>query len=422
MQQTTTNESRTQTPRQAVPSQVCGQGTAPESGFGAVLRRPAFTVLFASEAISLIGDRLVMVALVILVYDLTQSSAAVSGLMMLKAGPALILGIAAGALVDRFNRKWVMVLSNLAQGLLVLIIPFSDSLKVVYGVYLLMSMINQFFIPARSATIPDLVPKELLLAANSLFSIAYVGGMALGPAIGGFLVDEYGLDMAFYVDSLTFLIPAIAVSLLSLPTNQAPASKSSIMADLRAGFAYIHSEKRVKAGLSLSMAVYLGLGTLSVLGIVLTDEILQVGASGYGMLMSSMGVGLLVGAAFMGRWGNRFSRTQLAVIGTMVAGIMLVLLPWSTSLMMALIIGMGNGFGMVMVQTSTNTTFQSAPDHLRGRVMGVSQALTGASSFLAMGFSGLLAEWIGVQAVFGIVGLIAVVIALILVVLKQKVS
>ena len=194
------------------------------------------------------------------------------------------------------------------------------------------------------------------------------------------------------------------------------------MADLRAGFAYIHSEKRVKAGLSLSMAVYLGLGTLSVLGIVLTDEILQVGASGYGMLMSSMGVGLLVGAAFMGRWGNRFSRTQLAVIGTMVAGIMLVLLPWSTSLMMALIIGMGNGFGMVMVQTSTNTTFQSAPDHLRGRVMGVSQALTGASSFLAMGFSGLLAEWIGVQAVFGIVGLIAVVIALILVVLKQKVS
>jgi MFS family permease len=394
-----------------------------KTGFGAVLQRPAFTVLFASEAISLIGDRLVMVALVILVYNLTESSAAVSALMMFKAGPALILGIAAGALVDRFNRKWVMVLSNLAQGLLVLIIPFSDSLKVIYGVYLLMSMINQFFIPARSATIPDLVPKELLLSANSLFSIAYVGAVALGPAIGGFLIDQYGLDMAFYVDSLTFLIPAFAVSLLALPERQKPTSKSSIMADLRVGFAYIQSKRAVKAGLFLSMAVYLGLGTFSVLGIVLAEEILQVGAGGYGMLMSSMGVGLLVGAALMGRWGARFSHTRLSAIGTILASIMLVLLPWSTSLTMALIIAAGNGFGMVMVQTSANTTFQLAPEALRGRIIGVSQALIGASSFLAMGLSGLLAEWIGVQAVFGIVGLIAIATTLILrVVLKERIS
>ncbi len=161
--------------------------------FGAVLRHPTFNVLLGSEAISLIGDRLVAVALVMLVYDLTQSAASVSTLMMLKAIPALLLGSVAGTLVDRLNRKWVMVASNLAQGLLILVIPFADSLRMVYAVYLLMSIVNQLFIPARASTIPDLVPEKQLITANSLFSMAYVGASSfLAMGLAGFAAEWGG--------------------------------------------------------------------------------------------------------------------------------------------------------------------------------------------------------------------------------------
>ena len=91
-----------------------------------IFRNKKFQVLLFSEAVSLIGDRILAVALVILVYDITGSAATVSILMMLKAIPSLFLGSIAGAMVDRLNRKWVMVFSNLAQGALVLIIPFTN--------------------------------------------------------------------------------------------------------------------------------------------------------------------------------------------------------------------------------------------------------------------------------------------------------
>lgn len=377
--------------------------------FGAVLRQPAFTVLLGSEAISLIGDRLAVVALVILVYDFTQSAAAVSTLMMLKAAPALILGSMAGVLVDRLNRKWVMVASNLIQGLLILIIPFADSLRLVYGVYLAMSIVNQLFIPARAATIPDLMPEKRLITANSLFALAYVGAIAIGPAIGGLLIEQYGLDVAFYADSITFLIPALAVGLLALPRRRQPPAKNNLAADMRVGFAYIRTRTDVTAGLLLSTAVYLSIGAVSVLGVVIASETLGVGAGGYGLMMSAMGVGLLAGALLMGRWGGRFNRTRLAAAGAIIAGVAIALLPWATQLYTALIITVVTGLGMVLVQASSQTTFQAVPENLRGRVMGVSQALMGAASFLSMGLAGFVAEWVGVTAVLGVVGFLTAV-------------
>jgi len=105
-----------------------------QNGFAAALRRPAFVVLWLSETLSLIGDRLIMVALVMQVYERTRSPADVGILMMLKAIPSLAMGGIAGMFVDRWNRKRVMAGANLIQGLLVLMIPFSNTLLPVYSI------------------------------------------------------------------------------------------------------------------------------------------------------------------------------------------------------------------------------------------------------------------------------------------------
>ena len=155
-----------------------------------ILRCPAFVALWLSETFSLIGDRLVMVALIALVYDRTGSVGAVGLLMLLKALPALLLGSLAGVFVDRWNRKWIMVISNLLQGLLVFWMPLTTDITVIYIIYLVMSMINQFFVPARTAAIPDLVPPQALLTANSLFALSIVFGMAVGPAAAAWIMEN----------------------------------------------------------------------------------------------------------------------------------------------------------------------------------------------------------------------------------------
>lgn len=383
-----------------------------------MFKNKAFPVLLASETLSLIGDRILAVALIILVYDLTESTLTVSILMMLKAVPSLFLGVVAGTMVDRMNRKWVMVFSNLAQGALVLMIPFTETLLMVYVIYFLMSVVNQFFIPARAATLPSIVPTESLMAANSLFSIAFVGAIAIGPMIGGFLIEASGTDAAFFVDSISFLIPAIAVAFLVLPQPKKIVKKGGFSEDFKAGLNHIRQTKLVRQALLLSSLVYMGIGAISVLGIVIADKVLGTGAGGYGMMMSSMGVGLLIGAILSGNFGKRFDRIKLASNGAVLAGCAIAVLPFVSSLYLAFAVNFLLGMGMVATQTTSNTIFQSAPEELRGRVMGAAQSLMGAASFLAMGMAGVVAEWFGIGPVLGIIGCVIIIAGLL--VLKRS--
>ncbi|MBA4380423.1 MAG: hypothetical protein C0393_07085, partial [Anaerolinea sp.] len=351
--------------------------------FGMVLRSPAFVVLWLSEALSLIGDRLIMVALVTLVYDRTGSAGAVGLLMLLKAIPALALGGVAGAFTDRWNRKWIMVIANLLQGLLVFWLPLSPGIAIIFAIYLAMSIVNQFFVPARSATIPDLVPPETLMTANSLFAISFVGAMAIGPAIGTWITERFSLNAAFYVDAATFLIPAVAVAFLAIPRQRRAATKRSLGSDLREGFTFARSQPTVLAALATITAAFLVIGTLSVAGVVITREILNVESSKFGVMMSALGVGMLSGAIVSNWIGRRFNRTQSGVAGTGLMALGVTALPWSPSLAIASLFAAMIGLGMIIVQVSGQTVLQTISPEMRGRLMGISQTLAGSATFLA---------------------------------------
>lgn len=384
-----------------------------QTGFTAPLKSPAFVVLWLSEALSLVGDRLIIVALLTLVYERTQSPGIVGGLMLVKALPPLLLGGLAGVFVDRWNRKWVMVAANLIQGLLVLLFTLSDTLPLLFVAFLAMAVISQFFVPARAATIPSLVPASALLAANSLFSATFVGAMALGPALGGWITEQFGVNAAFYADSATFLIPALAVTMLTIPQASRPHVKRAVRADLGEGLAFIRKRADMLAALSLSSAAFLIMGTVGVLGVVVARESLNVGAGGFGLMMSSMGVGMLIGAVGVGKLGASLDRTRLSVLGMGLAGMAVAALPWMNQLYPALGLMALAGLGATLTQVSTQTMLQGAPEELRGRVMGVMQIVMGGAMFLAPAAAGLLAESVGTQIVLSGVGLIALNIGIV---------
>jgi MFS family permease len=390
--------------------------------FGLALRSPVFVVLWLSEALSLIGDRLIMVSLVTLVYDRTGSAGAVGLLMLLKAIPALVLGSLAGVFVDRWNRKWIMVIANLLQGLLVFWLPLSPGIVFIFVIYLAMSMVNQFFVPARSATIPDLVAPEALLTANSLFAISMVAAMAIGPAIGTWITELASLNAAFYTDAATFLIPAMAVAFLVIPHKRRTATKPSLSSDLRAGLAFARSQPVVLAALATISAAFLVIGTISVAGVVITREILHVESSKFGIMMSTMGIGMLGGAIVSGWLGRRFTHMQLGVAGLVLMAVGVMVLPWSSTLAMASIFAVMIGLGMIIVQVNGQTLLQTIAPEMRGRLMGFSQTLTGSVTFLSSALVGLLVEQLNVTIVMASVGILTLAVAATVAIYYHKTS
>lgn len=374
-----------------------------------VLQHPKFIVLWLSETISLIGDRILLVALIALVYQQTQSAASVGLLSMLKALPALLLGTLAGVFVDRWSRKWTMVTSNLLQGLLVLLIPLTNSLPLIFGVYLGMAIINQFFFPARAATIPDLVPREMLLSANSLFAIGMVIALVVGPAVGGWITDRYGLDIAFYVDAVTFLVPTIAVGCLALPQTKRDLASQALAGEWRDGFRLVRGSPDIQAALLLMGVAMMQIASLAVLGIVILDRQYGIGAAGLGALMSSVGLGMLVGAITQNFLKQRFSHRRLAAVGAVFAGVNVILLPWMPYLVLCMACTFELGRGFAMVQANAQTILQGAPEGMRGRVLGMAQAITGSVTFLTAGLMGILVKGIGTHAAFMISGMAAVI-------------
>jgi MFS family permease len=368
-------------------------------GFFSVLKLPAFLTLWLSEMISLIGDRLLLVVLINLVYEHTASASAVSVLSLLKALPALVLGGLAGVFVDRWSRKWIMVFSNLLLAGMVLLFPFINSLIYIYLIYFIMAIISQFFVPARSAAIPALVPDAALMAANSLFAAAFVGAITIGPAIGGWITTSFGPQTAFWIDALTFLVPATAVAFLVIPQTKRPEQERDFKADWKEGFQFIRSRCEMRNALILMGAAGLLISGLSVLGIMVVREKLGGSAADFGWMMSVAGLGMLVGALLAPRLAQRLNRQRMAAWGALLAGMSIGILALSPALIAVMICAFPLGLGIVTVQVNTQTTLQTAPDALRGRVLGFGQTVMGTVTFAGAGLVGLLAGWLGVSPV-----------------------
>lgn len=395
-----------------IQSSIHPHPTGARSALGAALRSRGFVVLWLSEALSQAGDRLAVVALVTLVYERTASASAVGLLMLLKAVPALALGSLAGVFVDRWSRKWIMVFANLIQGLLVFCLPFSQGIALIFAIYLAMSVVSQFFVPARSAAIPDLVPPDALTAANALFAVSIVAAIAVGPALGAWITERVSLNAAFYADAATFLVPAAAVAFLSIPRQQrASTDKPGLGSDLRAGLAFARSQPAVLAALGAIGTSFLVVGTISIAGVVIISDVVGVEASRFGVMMSAMGVGMLTGALVTGLARRRARGVRAGAPGLFLMALGIAGLPWSPNLAAACVFAGVIGAGMITVQVNCQTLLQTIAPEMRGRLMGLSQTLTGSITFLASALVGLLIEQLNAFIVLEAVGAITLVAA-----------
>ncbi len=373
-------------------------GTAePDHGLRAVLRIRSFRSLWLCLGLSSLGDWLGLLATTAMAASLGGSAGgdggyasanlAVSGVLVLRLAPAILLGPLAGAIADRWDRKATMVVGDVLRGALFVSIPVVGTLWWLFTATLLIEVVALFWAPAKDATVPNLVPRERLEAANQL-SLAVTYGTAplaallfsaLALVSGPFQAVISRVDLALYANAGTYFVAAAVVAGLPVPRGAQAAgadrpARRGVLGEIVEGWRFVATTPLIR-GLVIGMLGAFGAGGF-VIGVApsfVTD--LQAGEPGYGVLFAAVFTGLALGMwtgprvlAAMARW-RLFS---LAIVAAGVALLALALIP-QLVIVAALAVVVGACGGVAWVTGYTMLGLEVA-DELRGRTFAFVQS------------------------------------------------
>jgi MFS family permease len=369
-------------------SEQSGRTAAEPVSYKGLLRTNRdFRYLWLGQVVSQLGDWFDTIALFTLVLRLTGSGRAVGLVLVARFLPSVVLGPLSGVLADRFNRRHIMIASDVARALVVLGFLFVRSPEQIWLVYLLTVLqlaFSAFFEPARSAALPSVVAKRELVTANSISSVTWSAMLTLGAAIGGPVTDWFGTDAAFIIDSLTYLVSAVLVWCVRLP-KRPPRPKTRLtlakalgVTDTLEGLRYVWHRPRVLALLLVKPAWGLGGGILTLLP-VFGEKVFRlslhtaIGGAALGMsaLYAARGVGTAVGPLFTRRFYSETREQMQRAIGVsfLFAGAFYVLFSGAQSFPLALLwLAVAHAGGSVLWVFSTVLLQSSVEDEFRGRV------------------------------------------------------
>lgn len=380
----------------------------------ALLSIPDFRFLWAGQAVSNFGDAITHLTLVLYINHITGGSTqAIAWLLIALAIPMTTVGLVAGVFVDRWQRRRVMIISDLLRAVLTLGFVAAavwDQLLLIYALALLHASVSSFFAPARSAVIPRVVPKEALLAANSLSQMSMVFFRVLGVAAAGFLVGSLNtFEIPFIIDAATFVISAILISRLSLPprVQQQPArtTASDILKEMGSGLRII-TRTRVLVGTMVATAVtMLGIGALNVLLTPMIVNDLELPETWFGAVELAQTAGMILGATLITILAARFSSTKIVSTTLMALGVAAALFYGVSQIWHLFPILFVVGLIAAPLNAAISTIIQTAvSNELLGRISGALNAVIQSSSLLSMFFAGTVAALVGLRNVFLISG------------------
>ncbi len=365
-----------------------------------MLRRPSarqlaplsvagFRLLFLSTLGSSIGTLLAAIALAIDVKDRTNSGLWVGAVLIVEFLPTIVVGLMLGPLLDRLDRRSLMVGADLLRAAVFCALPFTSSAAEIVVLALVAGLATGFFRPAVYAGVPNLVPEEQLPEANALLQTVENVSWAVGPLLGGVLTAAAGPHAAYWINAVSFLVSAVLVARIPKRLLQ---SKTALTRghwrDLADGFVAVVRSRPLLAVLIGWGIASLGIGAISVSEVFLAKNTLHAGDFGYGLLYGGIGTGLVIGS-----W---WSSTVVERLGTAraYAGALVVMAIgfgagaaspniWLTAACCVLG-GVGDGVAIVC---NALLVQRGAPDQIRGRaltlVMSVTYVLNGAGTVVA---------------------------------------
>lgn len=370
----------------------------------AVFRNRRFVHMWSAQLVSTIGDSLVDIAAAIMVYRVTGSALSVGLVLMATAAPALLVGLFAGVVVDRYDRKRIMIVCDVLRGVFVLAIPFLISLGIgwLYLAVAVVSAIGTFFNPAHSSVLPEIASDEELAAANSMLAISGFGSTAVGFAAGGLIAAAANIDWAFYVNAATFFASAVIISRITIPKLDVDESTNaeSVLRNLGAGFSYLWKSEILRSFLIISAGIAVAFGLHNALLLPFAVEALGASEFVFGLQEGLTSVAFVIGSLFMASRADRLREGQWLTVAFIGMGLVGVLYALANTVPWAIVLIMISGFlnapssiaGRLIVQRQTTR-------EVRGRVSSTFSVASNVFFLLGMMLVGL-ADFFDIRVVY----------------------
>ena len=382
-----------------------------------LLRQRNFALLWFGGLISIMGDWVLGVALPFFVYQVSGSTIATAVMVAMELLPRLLFGSIAGVFVDRWDRRKVMVITSISQGLVILplfLVRSAESLWIVYMVTFIQVTLAMFFGPAENALLPLLVPEDKLIQANSLNAMNNNFARLIGPPLGGGILALWGLTGVVLVDSITFVIAGLMILAITQSGRADPAiqeeaklegtSWSRFWNEWKEGMGIVRRDRVVTVLFITVVMLNFGGVMIDPLGAAYIVDVVKADAQVFGLLVTVQAIGGIIGGLLAGKVSERISTARLYGWAEVVLAIVIAIrynIPDIPILfVMTLIVGLPAAMGIAAL----DTLFQrNVPNTHMGRIYGALNSTVGITSlFGVLGISGILGEVLGIVPVLNI--------------------
>ena len=370
----------------------------------AIFTNRNFTLLWLAQLVSSMGTSLTSLAAAIYVYRLTGSALNVGLMLMASAAPSVFVGLAAGVLVDRMDRKRIMLVADGVRAVLILLIPFllPQSILWLYVLMLLTSAVGQFFEPAHASVLPELATEEELVAANSVIAVSQHGAYVVGFALAGIITGNYPIEWVFYLDAATFLFSGLCILAVNVPklTVEGRTTVAAVLRNLRGGIAAIVETPILRSLLMVYAPTFALLGMINTLNLPFAVQALGADETAYGWLEAVAIVGFVAGSFWMAAHGGRLREGQWLTVSFLGMGLVGVIYGTLSSVGLALVVAALSGlFNAPSVVARSLIIQRNTPGEARGRAFSAFFVTRDLVFLVGMALAGL-ADHLSVRSLY----------------------
>ncbi len=371
------------------------------------------SLLWLAQIISTAGDAIYQIALLWLVLDITGSSTTTGLVAMASFLPAMLFGLYAGVAADRYNRKLIMILSNLCQALIVLIIPillhFDYKNILLIGILAFVrAVFSTFFPPALNALVPMIVTKDRLVKVNSILATSAQLAYLIGPLGAGLILSIVAIPYLFVFDSLSFILAILLLLFVLLPKQERKIEKRQIsVKEIFSGIKFAKDNKPL--GLMFILTIinnFFIMGPAFVGMLILVKESLGGTASDYAFVESGLALGMLLGSVFVYRISDRINIGKLLLLGMFLDGITYSVVYFVNSVSLVLFFIVIHGIGIPMITIARTAIIQKhAPNKFHGRLFSLVHLSVIGVTALSSAVVGIVANHVDIKIIFLIIGI-----------------
>ncbi len=386
--------------------------------------------LWWAQLISQFGDRINQMALIGLSYELSgqqPSATSLAKLLSFTIIPVFIVGPIAGVFVDRWDRRKILFICDIARGILVLTIPlvffFWKTMIPIYGVVFLAFCFSRFYVPAKMSIIPEIVHEDDLLMANSMITTTGMIAFALGCAAGGFLVEWFGARRGFFIDAATFFVSAMFIITITRDLyfkidrraiidqgKEILKIERSFWQEMREGILYLFKKREIRLIIVILFVLLAAAGSVYVTIIVFIQQAFHSVTRHLGVLAVTLGVGLFLGTVVYGKFGKTIPWYKTVFFCLLLSGGMMLCFVSGIShfanvwLAFGLTLGLGIVTGPIFIAANT-LVHRVADEQMYGKVFSSLEIVIHLGFMLAMLTSSYLTNFFSAAAILTAVGL-----------------